>query len=303
MADYDVFNIEEKWFGEAEPVNYEAGVQDGVPTRTPTIILDEDNGAVHVCNTPNPTIRNTGWTKYSTGGSPVENDHFKFTFSTEDDVGPEMSFTCDKTYEELASAYSEGKTLEGYLDVDGSALIPVIFMGTDGGDPNKIYMFTSVPVVINSEASTMCIGFSLNYGSAEILGSGFMTAISGGGSSELLATPTILVTIDGQGHPAFTVGPIGDSFSYNRIYEAITEEDRTARVLANFTGTDPSYGINSLLELRLTQLDKMSDTVVFENHMIDTSNGQNQIIFNRLIGVEDNSNTVWSFEQKYVQLT
>lgn len=75
MKDFDVFDIKEKWFKETAPQNYASGSTEGVPARTPSIVIDKANDALYMCAIADPTIYNTGWKKYVVDGGGGDYDY------------------------------------------------------------------------------------------------------------------------------------------------------------------------------------------------------------------------------------
>lgn len=75
MKDFDVFDIKEKWFKETAPQNYASGSTEGVPARTPSIVIDKANDALYMCAIADPTVYNTGWKKYVVDGGGGDYDY------------------------------------------------------------------------------------------------------------------------------------------------------------------------------------------------------------------------------------
>lgn len=314
MADYDVFNIEEKWFGEAEPVNYEAGVQDGVPTRTPTIILDEDNGAVHVCNIPNPTIRNTGWTKYSTGGTPVDSDIFTVIFDLAGDVpGAErMAFTARCEFEDIFTAQEDGKKIQAFIGLgEAESGNGILGMLTEFGDNEAD--FSSYLVTYQNEGQAIGVIVNVTWDTREaeypITGTMSMIPLSGGGgsdASEYLLTADVMYSTAG----GFSLGNVkdvnGDDPDWDQMVDYITgrngETKTPMRLIAHVTNIDdvPNPDFNNYVELRFTSYLSLDNTITFESSTIN----QNQIIFTQIIAVHSSqggTDTIsWAWGQKYL---
>ena len=307
MADYDVFNIEEKWFGEAEPVNYEAGVQDGVPTRTPTIVLDEDNGAVHVCKTPNPTIRNTGWTKYSTGGTPVDSDIFTVIFDMTDGGDETFYCTANCTYEELLAAKEDGKKIQAFIGMGPN--VGLLAIAEEVGDVRTDFM--SYPLAIDGEGSVevMIASYEIRWDTSNeehpIIGYSEMHPIytGSGGDTEYLITADVMFSAAG----GFSIGNVVDKDNHDASFadmvRYITGANSTTkipiRMIAHVTNIDPdpNPNFNNYTELKFTAYDALNETITFENHTL----GNNQLIFTQVTGVkESNGATSWSWDQAYL---
>lgn len=218
MADYDVFNLEEKWFEEPEPVNYEAGIQNGVPARAPSIVIDEDGGAVHICKTPNPTTRNAGWTKYSTGGGGGGDDGFVVHFTIDEDYEGEYddkTYTpvkADKTIAEIKEAADNNESVKCFLTLyDGFCIGGVL-----GEAKSNNCDFVTYPILGQDKDDMYAMWWMIDYTSESCMAESFYEDLSGGGggTSEgdlvvfLDITPT---SLDIDGTPIYT----GATVSYD----------------------------------------------------------------------------------------
>ena len=218
MADYDVFNLEEKWFEEPEPVNYESGVQNGVPARVPSIVIDEDGGAVHICKTPNPTTRNAGWTKYSTGGGGGGDDGFVVHFTIDEDYEGEYDdkeytpLKADKTIAEIKEAADNNEGVKCFLTLyDGFCIGGVL-----GEAKSNSCDFMTYPILGQDKDDMYAMWWLIDYTSESCMAESFYEDLSGGGGvtseGDLVIYLDIAPTsLDVDGTPIYT----GATVSYN----------------------------------------------------------------------------------------
>lgn len=64
MYDFQIVSLSEKWFKESVPANYTDSEHLGTPCQVPSMVIDETNDIIYVCEKPDATTKNAGWVKY-----------------------------------------------------------------------------------------------------------------------------------------------------------------------------------------------------------------------------------------------
>lgn len=120
-----------------------------------------------------------------------------------------------------------------------------------------------------------------------------------GGSSELYYKANVVVDLDTGD---FTVAPIGDSFTYDIIHDAVTNET-PVRVIVEIKDSDGGSTVDNLLELHYTSEDLTGSTnsITFEKSYVDLVS--NMIRFNRLWCTKSGDDTVWTFDQTSILIS
>jgi len=132
VKDFDVFDIKEKWFKEAAPQNYVSGSTEGVPARTPSIVIDKTNDALYVCGYADSTIYNTGWKKYVTDGGGGGDYDYEFVMDV--DGSGDLTVTPDPSEITLSVGdtvkVTLGSDLVAGLSQAGATLTKTVLDGT-----------------------------------------------------------------------------------------------------------------------------------------------------------------------------